>query len=71
MGPWARFPNENGVGSGGTSHCELKGSFYRGKLAGSDQCKATCQGDPICIAWSYNNRNLFMPGSVGRCWGAS
>lgn len=70
-GTWVRSPGENWVGRASTSPCELKGSIYYGKLAGADQCESMCQGDPTCIAWSYNARNGMMPGSISQCWGAS
>lgn len=66
---WTRAPDENWVGRGGTSPCEIAGAVYHGTLAGPDQCEAACQGDPGCLAWSYNVRNGFMPGSIGQCWG--
>lgn len=69
-GAWTRAPGENWVGRGGTSPCEIAGAVYYGTLAGPDQCEAACQGDPGCLAWSYNIRNGFMPGSIGQCWGA-
>src|SRR5205085_618427 len=68
-GTWTRAANQNWIGRPSTSPCSTAGTIYYGKLAGPEQCEASCMSDADCTIWSFNTGNGFMPDSINQCWG--
>jgi hypothetical protein len=67
-GSWTRSEDQNWVGR---SRCESPHAVFYGKMNSADACERTCMSDPNCVAWTYNERNGYMPNSTSECWGAT